>query len=68
MNRRKFLGLFAAAVITIAVAPSLVVNRWNSGVAYVTRCFPELIASDLIGVHPLSGPTGIIFHMDYKYD
>jgi hypothetical protein len=31
------------------------------------RMFPSLIASDLVGVQPMSGPVGHVFHLNYKY-
>lgn len=29
------------------------------------RVFPELLASDLVSVQPMSGPTGLVFAMNY---
>lgn len=34
----------------------------------IRRTFPELIANDIVGVQPMSGPIGIAFAMRIKYD
>lgn len=34
----------------------------------IRRTFPELIANDIVGVQPMSGPIGIAFAMRLKYD
>ena len=30
--------------------------------------WPKLIAQDIFGVQPMTGPTGLIFHLKYTYD
>jgi hypothetical protein len=37
-------------------------------ISLVRRAMPNLIAYDLIGVQPMSGPTGLIFAMKSRYD
>lgn len=32
------------------------------------RAFPQLLAHNLVGVQPMSGPVGLAFAMRYKYD
>lgn len=34
----------------------------------IRRTFPELIANEIVGVQPMSGPIGIAFAMRIKYD
>ena len=37
-------------------------------IALVRRAMPNLIAYDICGVQPMSGPTGLIFAMRSRYD
>jgi hypothetical protein len=37
-------------------------------ISMVRRCVPNLIAYDLIGVQPMTGPTGLIFAFRPRYD
>jgi hypothetical protein len=37
-------------------------------IALVRRAMPNLIAYDICGVQPMTGPTGLIFAMRSKYD
>ena len=39
---------------------------YNIAVPMVRRTFPELIAHDIVGVQPMSGPAGIAFALRYK--
>lgn len=34
----------------------------------IRRTFPELIANEIVGVQPMSGPVGLAFAMRYKYE
>jgi hypothetical protein len=34
----------------------------------IRRTFPELLANELVGVQPMSGPVGLAFAMRYHYD
>ena len=36
-------------------------------ISLVRRAMPNLIAYDICGVQPMSGPTGLIFAMKAKY-
>lgn len=53
-------------------AASLGTNYSTSGVFHkiavpmVRRTFPELVAHDLVGVQPMSGPVGIAFALRFK--
>ena len=43
-------------------------NNWNPVlIALVRRAMPNLIAYDICGVQPMSGPTGLIFAMKSRY-
>ena len=42
--------------------------NWNPVlIALVRRAMPNLMAYDMCGVQPMSGPTGLIFAMKSKY-
>lgn len=44
------------------------VDNWNPVlIALVRRAMPNLMAYDVCGVQPMSGPTGLIFAMKSKY-
>lgn len=44
------------------------VNNWDPIlISLVRRAMPNLIAYDIAGVQPMSGPTGLIFAMKSKY-
>src|SRR5210317_165278 len=44
------------------------INNWNPIlISLVRRSMPNLIAYDIAGVQPMSGPTGLIFAMKSKY-
>jgi hypothetical protein len=32
------------------------------------RAFPHLLMNDIFGVQPMTGPTGMIFNLKYKYE
>ena len=43
-------------------------NNWNPVlIALVRRAMPNLMAYDICGVQPMSGPTGLIFAMKSRY-
>ena len=37
-------------------------------ISLVRRAMPNLVAYDIVGVQPMTGPTGLIFAMKAKYD
>ena len=44
-------------------------QNWNPVlIALVRRAMPNLMAYDICGVQPMSGPTGLIFAMKTRYD
>lgn len=65
-TRRGFFKTLLGVAATIA-APALIPAakvlppRLQS---LLMRGFPLLISRDLIGVHPMTGPTGTIFYMN----
>jgi hypothetical protein len=45
------------------------VDNWNPIlIALVRRAMPQMIAYDVCGVQPMTGPTGLIFAMKARYD
>ena len=34
----------------------------------IKRTFPELMAAEIVGVQPMTGPVGTVFKLNYKYD
>ena len=45
------------------------VNNWDPIlISLVRRAMPNLIAYDMIGVQPMTGPTGLIFAMKARYN
>ena len=69
MNRRSlFRKLFGAVAATVA-APLIPTNSAPSGIIYapyiplVRKISPNMIASRLVGVQPMDGPTGQIFYL-----
>jgi len=63
-NQEKFLSEAAPANQTGSN-----VDNWDPIlISLVRRAMPHLIAYDVCGVQPMSGPTGLIFAMKSKYD
>jgi hypothetical protein len=62
---REEQGMLAEAVPTNSTAD---VANWNPVlIALVRRAMPNLMAYDICGVQPMSGPTGLIFAMKSRY-
>jgi hypothetical protein len=58
-------GLINEAAPTMATGA---VSNWNPVlIALVRRAMPNLMAYDICGVQPMSGPTGLIFAMKSLY-
>jgi len=52
-----------------AMADTGGVAKWNPIlISLVRRAMPQMIAYDVCGVQPMTGPTGLIFAMHSKYD
>jgi hypothetical protein len=63
-NQEKFL---AEAVPTNSTGASI--DNWDPiMISLVRRSMPNLMAYDICGVQPMTGPTGLIFAMKSKYD
>ena len=59
------------AMITEAAPTNNTTNaaNWNPVlIALVRRAMPNLMAYDMCGVQPMSGPTGLIFAMKSRYE
>lgn len=73
MNRRKwFKTLFGAAAATVVPLPEFkaatpVVDPRLAKILtpMIRRTFPTLIASEIVGVQPMDGPVGQVFHLTY---
>jgi len=62
---REEQGMLQEAVPTNSTAD---VANWNPVlIALVRRAMPNLMAYDICGVQPMSGPTGLIFAMKSRY-
>jgi hypothetical protein len=66
-NQEKYLKEAAPTNATVA-GGSYPVDNWNPIlISLVRRAMPNLIAYDICGVQPMSGPTGLIFALRSKY-
>ena len=67
MNRRGFLKRITLAMVGTAIAGTGVFipkNEYEHLFPLIRRVYPELLVSDLIGVQPMTGPVGTVFHMN----
>src|SRR6056300_49066 len=63
---REDAAFLSEAAPTNATGASI--NNWNPIlISLVRRAMPNLIAYDIAGVQPMSGPTGLIFAMRSRY-
>ena len=69
IRRNFFRTIFGAVAATIAaplipaapiIHPGII---WCPYIPIIRRCMPNLIAADIIGVQPISGPAGTVFTM-----
>lgn len=72
-NRRSFFKSLIGLIVAPKVAEALPVAKppvsFNKTmIPMIRRTFPELIAKDIVGVQPMSGPIGLAFHMKYIND
>ena len=60
-------------VLSEATTPGVANNTTNAAnyepvlISLVRRAMPNLVAYDIVGVQPMTGPTGLIFAMKSKY-
>lgn len=67
-NQEKFLSEAPTNVIGNNPSASGNVRTWDPVlISLVRRTIPNLIAFDVVGVQPMSGPTGLIFAMKSNY-
>jgi hypothetical protein len=67
-NQEKFLAEAAPANSAGAMADTGGVAKWDPiMISLVRRSMPHLIAYDVCGVQPMTGPTGLIFAMKSNY-
>ena len=66
-NQETFLREDAAATSSIPGAGAVGSNWDPIMIAMVRRMAPKLIAYDVCGVQPMTGPTGLIFAMKARY-
>jgi len=58
----------AAWILKEASVQADIIGFQNIAFPMVRRVFGGLIANELVGVQPMSLPSGLIFYMDYRYD
>lgn len=67
-NQEKYLKEAAPANATVA-GGNYPMNNWDPIlISLVRRAMPNLIAYDICGVQPMSGPTGLIFALRSRYN
>ena len=67
-NQEKFLNE-AAPTNNMNVDGAGAIDTWNPIlISLVRRAMPQMIAYDVCGVQPMTGPTGLIFAMKARYD
>lgn len=72
MIRRKFFKTIFGAIATAVDAPLIplptpqVTNDLSLLVPLIRRTMPTLIASQLIGVQPMTGPSGQVFALNIE--
>ena len=68
-NQEKYLAEAAPANSAGAMPDTGGVAKWDPIlISLVRRAMPQMIAYDVCGVQPMTGPTGLIFAMKAKYD
>jgi len=68
-NQDEFLSEAAPANSAGDMASGNFPKKWDPIlIALVRRAMPQMIAYDVCGVQPMTGPTGLIFAMKAKYD
>ncbi len=58
----------AAWILKESSVQADIIGFQNIAFPMVRRVFGGLIANELVGVQPMSLPSGLIFYMDYRYD
>ena len=67
-NQEQYLKESAPTNFSDNLGSSSGVSRWDPIlISLVRRAMPNLIAYDICGVQPMSGPTGLIFAMRSRY-
>ena len=67
-NQEQYLAEAAPANSAGAMADTGGVAKWDPIlISLVRRAMPQMIAYDVCGVQPMTGPTGLIFAMHSKY-
>ena len=67
-NQEKYLKEAAPANATVS-GGAYPMNNWDPIlISLVRRAMPNLIAYDICGVQPMSGPTGLIFALRSRYN
>ena len=67
-NKRYNDEMSGRSFLSEAASETANVQNWDPVlISLVRRAMPNLIAYDLVGVQPMSGPTGLVFAMRSKY-
>ncbi len=74
-NRRSFFKSLIGLIVAPKVAEALPVAKPKAPVSFnnvmipmIRQVYPELLAKDIVGVQPMSGPVGLAFAHSYHYD
>ena len=74
-NRRSFFKSLIGLIVAPKVAEALPVAKPKAPVSFnkvmipmIRRVYPELLAKDIVGVQPMSGPVGLAFAHSYHND
>lgn len=73
MNRRNFLktmlgAMFAPAIVTKAISAEPKEKTFTEHLKSWANAFrgrPQLLATDIVGVQPMSEPSGMVFYLDF---
>ncbi len=68
MNLARLMENQARWLLREASSQADIIGFQNVAFPIVRRVFGGLIANELVGVQPMSLPSGLIFYMDYRYD
>lgn len=73
-DRRAFLKQILGAGASVVVAPVVkLLPKKVTGdlpkimIPMIRRVYPELLAKEIVGIQPMTGPVGLAFALNYVY-
>lgn len=66
MIRRKFFKTLLGAAIAVTI-PLELKSIPDERLPIVKITFPPLLAAEIVGIQPMNGPVGQVFHLTYKH-